>query len=120
MNFGAVHCVLRVCFRAITTVPLAAQGRAHLSIDTSKNGAKIDRNLFGQFAENLGDQDGLRIDAGKLHEILNGYGITNSFEIYQGTHTSAVSDRFQNYVMPFFSKNLRFTVPNQKQFTEEI
>ena len=30
----------------------------------------------------------------------------NSFEIYSGTHTSAVADRFQNHVMPFFSKNL--------------
>ena len=32
---------------------MAAQ-TAHLSIDASKAGAKIDRNLFGQFAENLG------------------------------------------------------------------
>jgi len=56
----------------------------------------------------VGDHDGLRIDAGKLHEILDSYGIANSFEIYSGTHTSAVADRFQNHVMPFFSKNLCF------------
>jgi enterochelin esterase-like enzyme len=56
----------------------------------------------------VGDQDGLRIDAGKLHAILDNYGIANSFEIYPGTHTSAVADRFQNHVMPFFSKNLCF------------
>jgi S-formylglutathione hydrolase FrmB len=56
----------------------------------------------------VGDQDGLRIDAGKLHDILDNYGIANSFEIYPGTHTSAVADRFQNHVMPFFSKNLCF------------
>jgi alpha-N-arabinofuranosidase len=31
-----------------------AQDKAYLSIDASKSGAKIDRNLFGQFAENLG------------------------------------------------------------------
>jgi enterochelin esterase-like enzyme len=54
----------------------------------------------------VGDQDGLRVDAGKLHEILDSYGIANGFEIYKGTHTSAVADRFQNYVIPFFSKNL--------------
>ena len=54
----------------------------------------------------VGDQDGLRIDAGKLHEVLDSYGIANNFEIYPGTHTSAVADRFQNHVMPFFSKNL--------------
>jgi S-formylglutathione hydrolase FrmB len=54
----------------------------------------------------VGDQDGLRIDAGKLHDVFDKYGIVNSFEIYPGTHTSAVADRFQNHVMPFFSRNL--------------
>jgi S-formylglutathione hydrolase FrmB len=57
-------------------------------------------------AMDVGDQDGLRIDAGKLHDVLDSYGIANSFEVYHGTHTSAVADRFQNRVMPFFSKNL--------------
>jgi S-formylglutathione hydrolase FrmB len=56
----------------------------------------------------VGDKDGLRIDAGKLHDVLDNYGIANSFEIYPGTHTSAVADRFQNHVMPFFSRNLCF------------
>lgn len=56
----------------------------------------------------VGDQDGLRVDAGKLHDIFDKYGIANSFEVYSGTHTSAVADRFQNHVMPFFSKNLCF------------
>jgi len=56
----------------------------------------------------VGDQDGLRFDATKLHNILDNYGVANSFEIYPGTHTSAVADRFQNHVMPFFSKNLCF------------
>jgi len=54
----------------------------------------------------VGDQDGLRVDAGKLHDVLDTYGIANSFEVYQGTHTSKVADRFQNHVMPFFNKNL--------------
>ena len=58
----------------------------------------------------VGDQDGLRFDAIKLHEILDSYGIVNGFEIYHGTHTSAVADRFQNHVMPFFSKNLCATL----------
>jgi S-formylglutathione hydrolase FrmB len=56
----------------------------------------------------VGDQDGLRVDAGKLHDVFDKYGIVNNFEIYSGTHTSAVADRFQNHVMPFFSKNLCF------------
>jgi len=57
----------------------------------------------------VGDQDGLRFDATKLHTILDNYGIANGFEIYSGTHVSAVADRFQNHVLPFFSKNLCFT-----------
>lgn len=57
----------------------------------------------------VGDQDGLRFDAVKLHDIFEKYGLANTFEIYSGTHTSAVADRFQNHVLPFFSKNLCFT-----------
>jgi S-formylglutathione hydrolase FrmB len=56
----------------------------------------------------VGDKDGLRVDTGKLHDVLDKYGIANSFEVYQGTHTSAVAARFQSYVLPFFSKNLCF------------
>jgi enterochelin esterase-like enzyme len=64
---------------------------------------------YRAIAIDVGDQDGLRIDAGKLHNILDNYGIANSFEIYSGTHTSAVADRIQNHVLPFFSKSLCFT-----------
>jgi enterochelin esterase-like enzyme len=56
----------------------------------------------------VGDQDGLRADTVKLHEILEEYGITNSFEVYSGTHTSKVAERFQNHVLPFFSQDLCF------------
>lgn len=64
---------------------------------------------YRAIAMDVGDQDGLRFDAATLHSILDHYGIANKFEIYPGTHTSAVAVRFQNYVMPFFSKNLRFS-----------
>jgi len=64
---------------------------------------------YRAIAMDVGDQDGLRFDATKLHTIFDDYGIANSFEIYSGTHTSAVADRFQNHVLPFFSKNLCFT-----------
>src|SRR5882672_3002658 len=36
------------------TAPASDPGRVSLSIDVSKPGAKIDRNIFGQFAEHLG------------------------------------------------------------------
>jgi S-formylglutathione hydrolase FrmB len=63
---------------------------------------------YHAIAIDVGDQDGLRIDAGKFHDVLTSYGIVNSFEIYSGTHTSAVADRFQNHVMKFFDQNLCF------------
>jgi S-formylglutathione hydrolase FrmB len=56
----------------------------------------------------VGDQDGLRTDTGKLHDVMDAYQIANTFEIYKGTHTSAVADRVQNHVLPFFSQNLCF------------
>lgn len=61
---------------------------------------------YHAISEDVGDQDGLRFDTEKLHDILDTYGIRNSFELYHGTHTSAVADRFQNHVIPFFSQNL--------------
>jgi enterochelin esterase-like enzyme len=57
----------------------------------------------------VGDKDGLRVDTGKLHDVLDNYGIAHGFEVYPGTHTSAMAVRFQNYVLPFFSKNLCFS-----------
>ena len=56
----------------------------------------------------VGDQDGLRVDTAKLHEVLGKYGVANSFEVYEGTHTSKVADRIQNHVLPFFNQNLCF------------
>lgn len=61
---------------------------------------------YRAIALDVGDQDGLRFDMIKLHQILDNYGIKNSFEIYHGTHTSHVAYRFQNHVIPFFSRNL--------------
>jgi hypothetical protein len=67
-----------------------------------------DLRLYRAIAMDVGDKDGLRVDTAKLHDVLDKYVIANSFELYQGTHTSAVAVRFQNYVLPFFSKNLCF------------
>ena len=38
----------------VITAPMMAAQKVELSIDTFKTGAKIDRNIFGQFAEHLG------------------------------------------------------------------
>ena len=37
-----------------STAPARAAEKVELSVDVSKAGAKIDRNIFGQFAEHLG------------------------------------------------------------------
>jgi len=63
---------------------------------------------YRAIAMDVGDQDRLREDTAKLHDVLDKYGIANSFEVYSGTHTSRVADRFQNHVLPFFSKTLCF------------
>ncbi len=63
---------------------------------------------YHAIAIDVGDEDGLRFDTIKLHDVLDKYSIAHNFEIYHGTHTSAVADRFQNHVMPFFSNNLCF------------
>ena len=54
----------------------------------------------------VGDQDPGLDESKALKAALDSYDISVAFEIYRGTHTSAVADRFQNHVMPFFGKNL--------------
>ena len=61
---------------------------------------------YNGIAIDVGDQDGLRVDTGKLHDVFERYGLAHTFEVYSGTHTSAMGVRFQNFVMPFFSQRL--------------
>ena len=65
---------------------------------------------YTAIALDCGDRDGLRADTAELHRILDSYGIANSFELYPGDHVSAVADRMQNHVLPFFGRNLVFEV----------
>src|SRR5580765_3261882 len=68
----------------------------------------LELKRYRAIAMDVGDQDGLRVDAGRLHDVFDHYGIANTFEIYPGTHTSDVAVRFQEHVMPFFSGTLSF------------
>lgn len=61
---------------------------------------------YRAIAIDVGDQDGLKMDTERLHQVLDSYGIQNSFEIYPGTHTSHVAYRLQDQLLPFFSKTL--------------
>src|SRR5258705_2875252 len=58
-------------------VPVAAAQKAQMSVDVSKAGAKIDRNIFGQFAEHLGHGVYEGIWVGPDSGIPNTRGIRN-------------------------------------------
>ena len=60
---------------------------------------------YRAIAIDVGDQDNLKVDTGKLHDVLNNYGIKHDFEIYSGTHTSHVAVRFQDHVDAIFQPN---------------
>lgn len=66
---------------------------------------------YTAIALDCGDLDGLRTDTAELHRILDSYGIANTFELYSGDHVSAVADRWQNHVLPFFAKSLAQEAP---------
>ena len=126
----AAEAKLRAAQGSIVTI---ASTRAHMSEPNTEaysasKGGVVDAEVLAKWAANaplafvdqyaanlkqykaismdVGDQDGLKAGAQKLHEVMDQYGIANAFEIYSGTHTSAVAVRFQNFVMPFFSRNL--------------
>lgn len=63
---------------------------------------------YKAIAIDVGDKDGLKTDAQTLHEVLDSYGIGNSFEVYEGDHTNRVAWRFQDKLLPFFSAHLAF------------
>ena len=67
-----------------------------------------DLRRYNAISMDVGDQDGLRVDAAELNRILNANGIATTFEIYPGDHVNHVADRFQNHVLPFFSEHLAF------------
>ena len=67
----------RAMMITVLTAPVSAADKIELSVDASKTGAKIDRNIFGQFAEHLGHgiYDGIWV--GPTSKIPNTRGIRN-------------------------------------------
>src|SRR6187551_352634 len=68
---------LRPAFGAAPSPPPAAADTVAVSIDISKPGAKIDRNIFGQFAEHLGTGIYEGVWVGPDSPIPNTRGIRN-------------------------------------------
>jgi len=73
--------LVRTIFACLTlfalTVPVTTAQKVEMSVDVSKTGAKIDRNLFGQFAEHLGRGIYEGIWVGPDSKIPNTRGIRN-------------------------------------------
>ena len=57
-------------------------------------------------AADVGAQDGLVKDDTLIHEELDRFGVPHHFEIYEGTHTSHIADRFESKVLPYFAAHL--------------
>jgi hypothetical protein len=60
----------------------------------------------------VGTEDGLDSNR-QLDQILSDFGITHTFETYEGNHTNRVVERFETRVLPFFSNNLSPTRAKQ-------
>ena len=70
--------LVRLALLSVTlTAPAAVAQKIELSVDGSKAGAKIDRNIFGQFAEHLGHGIYEGIWVGPDSSIPNTRGIRN-------------------------------------------
>lgn len=63
---------------------------------------------FTAIAIDMGDKDGLKSDSDAYHQALTTYGITHTYDIYDGDHVNRLPDRIQNHVLPFFGKHLKF------------
>jgi alpha-L-arabinofuranosidase len=75
--FVVAFLISAVLMSGTLTAPVLAAEKVQLSVDLSKTGAKIDRNIFGQFAEHLGHgiYDGIWV--GPDSTIPNTRGIRN-------------------------------------------
>ena len=56
----------------------------------------------------VGDRDSLLDDNTALHKLLERFSIPHGFEVYPGDHGSGVAPRFEQKVLPYFSKTLSF------------
>jgi len=61
----------------------------------------------------VGTQDGLMASNRQLAQALSDFGVTHTFETYEGDHNNKVAERIEQSVLPFFSANLSFTAPRK-------
>jgi S-formylglutathione hydrolase len=64
---------------------------------------------YAAIAFDAGDRDvGIANTIRTLDQILTGYGLAHTFEIYPGDHISAIDERLATKVLPFFSEHLQY------------
>lgn len=64
---------------------------------------------YGAIFIETGDQDFIAVDGSRrLHELLDGYSIANTYEVYGGDHVNRIHDRLTTKLMPYFSTRLKF------------
>ena len=54
----------------------------------------------------MGDKDGLLKDDTAIHDALTRFGVRHDWAVYPGTHVSAIKQRFDEVVLPFFAQHL--------------
>jgi enterochelin esterase-like enzyme len=55
----------------------------------------------------VGEQDNLIGSNRTLSEMLTQYGVDHTWKTYEGDHINRITQRFEEYVLPFFSQHLR-------------
>ncbi|MGX7896401.1 alpha/beta hydrolase [Tsuneonella sp. HG222] len=61
---------------------------------------------YKAIASDVGDKDGLAAQDQAISEQIAAFGIANSFEVYPGTHTDKIGQRFSDLVLPFMAQHL--------------
>jgi S-formylglutathione hydrolase len=74
--------------------------------------------MIDQYVTNLKKYYAIGLDVGlqdqfgfaglnqQLEQMMTTFGVTHTFETYQGDHTNKIPERIETKVLPFFSKNL--------------
>jgi S-formylglutathione hydrolase FrmB len=60
----------------------------------------------------IGDKDFLLEGNTTLDALMTSYGIQHGFETYDGDHVNRLPHRFENDMLPFFSRHLKTTASN--------
>ena len=61
---------------------------------------------FVAIGADVGDKDGLIGDDTLMHEELEKFGIAHDWEVYEGTHTDKIGQRFNEIVLPWVASHI--------------